>query len=69
MHDGLSTQVAVGIGEGLKHDSTIRCDALMSLPKSLLTHYVGHLSASKRHALKEALVAALSLADEEWPEA
>jgi mRNA interferase MazF len=64
-HDGLSTQVAVGIPEGLKHDSSIHCDALMSLPKSLLTHYVGHLSAHKLYALKEALVAALSLADEE----
>lgn len=69
MHDGLSTQVPVGIREGLKHDSSIHCDALMSLPKSILTHYVGYLSASKRHALKEALVAALSLADDEdWPE-
>ena len=65
MHDGLSTQVAVGIDQGLKHDSSIHCDALMSLPKSLLTHYVGHLSAPKLHALKEALVAALSLADDE----
>jgi mRNA interferase MazF len=68
MHDGLSTQVAVSIEQGLKHDSSIHCDALMSLPKSLLTHYVGHLSAAKLHELKEALVAALSLADDEdWP--
>lgn len=67
-HDGLSTQVAVGIAEGLKHDSSIHCDALMSLPKALLTHYVGHLSAQKLYALQEALIAALSLADDEdWP--
>lgn len=65
MHDGLSTQVAVSITEGLKHNSSIHCDALMSLPKSLLTHYVGHLSAPKLYELKEALVAALSLADDE----
>jgi mRNA interferase MazF len=69
MHDGLSTQVAVGIAQGLKHDSSIHCDALMSLPKSLLTHYVGYLSTPKLHELKDALVAALSLADdEELPE-
>jgi mRNA interferase MazF len=61
--------MAVGIDEGLKHDSSIHCDALMSLPKSLLTHYVGHWSTSKLHELKDALVAALSLADDkDWPE-
>jgi mRNA interferase MazF len=40
-HDGLSTQVLVGIEEGLKHDSSIHCDDLVSLPKSGLTHYLG----------------------------
>jgi mRNA interferase MazF len=64
-HDGLSTQVTVGIIEGLKHDSSIHCDALMSLPKAVLTHYVGHLSLNKLHELKQALVAALSLEDDE----
>ena len=69
MHDGLSTQVAVGISEGLKHDSSIHCDALLSLPKAILTHNVGHLSTQKLQSLKEALSAALSLADDEdWPE-
>ena len=29
---GLSTQVAIGIDEGLKHDSSIHCDELVSLP-------------------------------------
>jgi mRNA-degrading endonuclease toxin of MazEF toxin-antitoxin module len=38
----------------------------MSLPKSVLTDYVGHLSASKRQELKQALLAALAIeADEE----
>jgi mRNA interferase MazF len=35
---GLSTQVKVGIDEGLKHDSAIYCDELVSLPKNRLTH-------------------------------
>ena len=39
--DGLHTQVDVGVDEGLKHESTIHCDELMSLPKSSLTHFVG----------------------------
>ncbi len=33
-YDGLSTQVPIGIDEGLKHDSSIYCDELVSLQKS-----------------------------------
>ena len=58
-HDGLSTQVLVGVGEGLKHDSSIHCDELVSLPKSALTHYVGTLTPSKIEALNQALRIAL----------
>jgi len=60
-HDELSTQVAIGTEEGLKHDSSIHCDALMSISKSMLTNYVGRLSASKIDELNQALCAALSL--------
>ncbi len=59
--DGLSTQVAVGIAEGLKHDSSIHCDELASLPKSVLTHYIGTLSPVKLAALNKALTIALAL--------
>lgn len=65
-HDGLSTQVAVGIAEGLKHDSSIHCDALMSIPKAMLTHYAGQLSANKLVELKQALLAALALEFDEF---
>ena len=41
IYNGLSTQVAVGIDEGLKHDSSIHCDDLISLPKNMLTDYIG----------------------------
>ena len=61
LHDGLSTQVAVGIAEGFKHDSSIHCDELMSLPKSVLTHYVGMLSPVKVAAMDRALAIALAL--------
>ena len=60
-HDGLSTQVAVGIDEGLKHESSIHCDALVSIPKASLTHYIGTLSPEKMEALQKALCAALDL--------
>ena len=62
-YDGLSTQVPVGTDEGLKHDSSIHCDALMSLPKSMLTNYVGSLSPAKIQLLNRALRIALDIAD------
>ncbi len=58
-YEGLSTQVPVGIDEGLKHDSGIYCDELVSLPKSLLTHYVGMLPPEKMRLLDSALRIAL----------
>ncbi|MEY4636554.1 MAG: hypothetical protein RJA55_2352 [Acidobacteriota bacterium] len=58
---GLSSQVAVGVDEGLKHDSALHCDELVSLPKARLTTFVGRLSAAKIRALDQALVAALEI--------
>jgi len=63
-YDGLSTQVAVGIGEGLKHDSSIHCDELISLPKSMLTNYVGKLHPERLHLLDRTLKIALQLNNE-----
>jgi mRNA interferase MazF len=60
-HDGLSTQVLVGTDEGLKHDSSIHCDELISLRKTVLTNYVGSLSPSKIDVLNQALRLALDL--------
>jgi mRNA interferase MazF len=62
-YEGLSTQVIVGIDEGLKHDSGINCDELISLPKPVLTNYVGKLSSEKLHLLDIALKIALKLHD------
>lgn len=59
---GLSSQVAVGIDEGLKHDSAIHCDELVSFTKTALTDYVGMLSAVKLAELNRALSVALDLA-------
>ncbi|MGA7884826.1 MAG: type II toxin-antitoxin system PemK/MazF family toxin [Acidobacteriaceae bacterium] len=59
---GLLTQVAVGVEEGLRHDSWIMCDNLASLRKSDLTQYVGSLPPRKALELDRALAAALELA-------
>ena len=58
---GLSTQVLVGVEEGLKHPSSIHCDDLVSLPKVVLTDYVGTLSRQKLDELARALAAALEI--------
>ena len=58
---GHSTQVNVGVDEGLKHDSAVHCDELASIPKSALTNYVGSLSQPKVEELRAALIAALAL--------
>lgn len=59
--DGLHSQVPVGIEQGLKHDSSIHCDELVSLQKSVLTDYVGSLSPEKILELDRALAFALDL--------
>ena len=61
MHDGLSSQVLVGVEEGLKRDSSIHCDELVSLPKGTLTNYVGSLSREKLESLNQSLRIALDL--------
>jgi mRNA interferase MazF len=59
--DGLSTQVAIGPDEGLKHASWIMCDNLVSMRKSDLTAYVGLLSRFRLAELDRALKMALGL--------
>lgn len=59
--EGLSTQVAVGPDEGLKHSSWIMCDNLVSLPKTDLTQFLGSLSRARLAELDHALKMALEL--------
>ena len=62
-YHGIATQVLVGIDEGLKHESSIYCDDLISLPKSVLTNFVGSLSEKKLKELNQALKIALEIED------
>jgi mRNA interferase MazF len=63
-YENLSTQVPVGIEEGLKYDSRIHCDELVSLPKSMLTDFISKLSDEKTRLLDKALRATLELYDD-----
>jgi len=58
---GLTTQLPVSAAEGLKHESAIQCDGLMSLEKARLTDYVGELTADKLRELDNALLIALGV--------
>ncbi len=59
--EGLSTQVAVGAEEGLKHASWIMCDNLVSLRKAELTQFIGSLAKGRLVELDRALRMALGL--------
>lgn len=59
--DGLATQVDLGTEAGLRHESSLNCDTLVSLPKTVLTDYLGSLSQSQLGAFDKALRVALAL--------
>jgi len=73
-YGGLSSQVEVGVDEGLKHDCAVYCepqpspqgegsplDELFSLPKFILTNYISHLSITKMEEVNSALRIALDV--------
>lgn len=57
----LSTQVAIGPEEGLKHPSWIVCDNLVSVRKTELSYFITQLSSAKLAELNRALRLALSI--------
>ena len=63
-YEGLTTQVPIGTDAGLKHDCSIHCDELVSIPKALLTDFVSALPREKILLLGKSLRAALELHDD-----
>lgn len=61
LFEGLSTQLRVGIEEGLKKESSIFCDELISIEKHRLTDFVGSLSPRKMASLETCLRIALDV--------
>ena len=55
---GLPSEVAVGIAEGLKHDSVINLDRVQTVEQQLLRHYVGSLDEAKMASVCRALAIA-----------
>ena len=60
-YENIPTQVEVGVDEGLKQDSAVYCDDLISLPKYMLTDYIGSLPAAKMNEINTALRIALAI--------
>jgi len=60
-YEGLTTQVPIGTDEGMKHECSIHCDELVSIPKAMLTDFVSTLPREKIILLDEALRTALEL--------
>ena len=60
-YSGISTQVPIDINEGLKHNSCIYCDELVSIPKRMLTDYIGTLASGKLEELNTSLRIALEI--------
>lgn len=58
---GLSTEVPVGVLEGLKYESVLRCDVLTSVAREALTQYVGRVSAEKMVAVNRAMASAVDI--------
>lgn len=59
--EGLSTEVAIGPGEGMKYTSFLRCDELTGMQRSLLRDFVGSLSPEKLREVNRALAIALDI--------
>jgi mRNA interferase MazF len=66
-HDALRTQVRIGVEQGLKHDSSIHCDELISVLKTRLTRFVGQLGEEKLEDVDRALEVALDLGTDRGP--
>ena len=58
---GLSTEVVVGVRNGLDHDSVVNLDNVVTIPAGDLGRQVGFLHPDQEHALTVAIVAAFDL--------
>jgi len=54
-------QVPVEIGEGLKYSSSVYCDELVSIPKTVISNYIDTLSEQKLDQVNRALATVLAI--------
>lgn len=58
---GLSSEVAVGPGNGLDHDCVVSLDNVLTVPADMLGRTVGYLSPPQERQLARAVVLAYDL--------
>ena len=58
---GLSTEVPVGMANGLENPSVVACDHVTTIPKEALGSRIGLLLDDQEHALSDAIHAAFDL--------
>lgn len=58
---GLSTEVAVGAGNGLENQSAVSCDNIVTIPVSALGRRIGYLLPAQEAELAEAVRIAFDL--------
>jgi mRNA interferase MazF len=57
----IPSEVPLGKEDGLPKSCVVNCDVLQTVPKSLLSNRIAHLSSEKRNQLDEALRFSLGL--------
>ncbi len=57
---GASSEVTVGIAEGLKHESAVNLDHVQTVERSRLVGYVGRLSSDRMRDVCRALAVAVA---------
>jgi mRNA interferase MazF len=58
---GLSTEVPVGAGNGLDHESVVSCDNITTVPRTALGKLVGYFYDEQEPALAQAIATAYDL--------
>jgi mRNA interferase MazF len=58
---GLSTEVPVGVANGLQQASVVSCDNIVTVPTTALGAQIGFLLPGQEAALSKAIVAAFDL--------
>lgn len=59
---GLSTEVAIGPGNGLDHAAVVSCDNIVTVPTSTLGRHIGYRLPAQEAELAGAIHAAFDLA-------
>ena len=58
---GLSTEVPVGAGNGLDHDSVVSCDNITTIPRGAIGKLIGYFHPEQEPALAMAITTAYDL--------